>query len=142
MPRRLRSNRGISAEQAHQALAVLVHDGKIRASEVWKALERRQHLLNELEGRLAALGESMKGVAAKAGHLPLLASVTRTRTVRETRKRRKPDSAARQAAMRAHGRYLGAIRGLSKPNRAKVKAIREKMGVRAAIAAARKMVKA
>jgi hypothetical protein len=121
---------------------VLVHDGKIRAAEVWKALERRQHLLNELQGRLAALGEGIEGVASKAGHLALLAGVTRTRKVRETRKRRKLDSAARRAAMRAHGAYLGAIRGLSKSNRAKVKAIREKMGVRAAITAARKMGKA
>jgi len=36
---------------------------------------------------------------------------------------------------------MGAIRRLSKANRAKVQAIREKSGVRAAIAAAKKMAK-
>jgi hypothetical protein len=69
------SNRGISAQQAHQALALFVHDGKIKAADVWKALERRQRLLNELKGRLAALGEGMTGVAAMAGSFPSLASV-------------------------------------------------------------------
>ena len=52
MVRRVMSNRGISAQQAHQALALFVHDGKIKAADVWKALERRQRLLNELKGRL------------------------------------------------------------------------------------------
>jgi hypothetical protein len=39
------------------------------------------------------------------------------------------------------GRYMAAVRQLSKADRAKVKAIREKSGVRAAIAAAKRMAK-
>jgi hypothetical protein len=44
-----------------------------------------------------------------------------------------------EAAWRAQGRYLGAVRRLSKVNRAKVKAIREKKGVGSAIAAAKRI---
>jgi hypothetical protein len=40
-----------------------------------------------------------------------------------------------------HGQYLGYVRTLSKAAKAKVKAIRKKSGVRAAIAAARRMAK-
>jgi hypothetical protein len=46
---------------------------------------------------------------------------------------------ARRAALKLHGQYLGHVRKLSKANKAKIKAIREKSGVRAAIAAARRM---
>jgi hypothetical protein len=136
MPKRLRSIRGISAEQAHQALSVLVHEGKTKATEVWAALKRRELLLNDLKARLAALGEGMKGAAAKAAPL-----TKRTRKVRVTRKRRKPISAARRAAMKAQGRYLAAVRPLSKAHRAKVRAIRQKVGVTKAIAAAKRMAK-
>jgi hypothetical protein len=141
MPRRLRSNRGLSAAQAHQALSVLLHDGQVRASDVWKALQRREHLLNDLKGRLAALGENMKGVAAKGGPFRELSNATRARKPQRRRKRSKPISAARKAAMHTQGRYLAAVRPLSKANRAKVKAIRTKSGVRAAIAAAKRIGK-
>ena len=140
MPRRLRSNRGLSAQQAHQALSVLLHDGKVRAGEVWAALKRREHLLNDLKGRLAALGGDIKGIAAKGGPFPVLAIGRGTRRP-AARKAQKPVSAARRAAMKAHGRYLAAVRPLSKAGRAKVKAIREKSGMRAAIAAAKRMAK-
>jgi hypothetical protein len=43
--------------------------------------------------------------------------------------------------MRAQGRYLAAVRPLSKAKRGKVKAIRGKAGVRAAIAAAKRMAR-
>jgi hypothetical protein len=133
MPRRLRSNRGISAERAHQALAVLVHEGKLKAAEVWRALERRERILNELKGRLEALGGDLKGMVAK--NAP--SRMGRRRAEKPQRKASK----ARRAAMAMHGKYLGAIRQLSKANRAKAKAIREKSGVRAAIAAAKRMAR-
>ena len=41
--------------------------------------------------------------------------------------------------MAEHGAYLGSVRPLSKANRAKVKAIRQKSGVQAAIAHAKKL---
>ena len=118
---------------------MLLHDGKVRAGEVWEALRRRERLLNELKGRLAALGGEMTGIAIKHGPFPRMAGVTQTKKVQASRKRRKPISATRRAAMRSQGRYLAAVRPLSKPARLRVKAIRAKSGVRAAIAAAKRM---
>jgi hypothetical protein len=129
MPRRLRSNRGLSAQQAHEALTVLLHDGKVKASDVWNAVKRRERLVRELRERLAAFE---RGALGESGR--------KARTVR-ARRRRKPISAARRAAMKAQGRYLAAVRLLSKGGRKKVKAIRAKSGVRSAIAAAKRMAK-
>src|ERR1017187_6599017 len=50
--------------------------------------------------------------------------------------RRGPISAKRRAAMRVQGRYMGAIRGLSAAQRARVKKLRGKRGAEAAIALA------
>ena len=55
--------------------------------------------------------------------------------------RRRKASAKARAAWKVQGRYLGAVRQLSTANRAKVKAIREKKRLRAAITAARKLAK-
>ena len=53
-------------------------------------------------------------------------------------KRRKPRiSAATRKMYQQQGRYMAAVRQLPKADRAKIKAIREKSGVRAAIAAAK-----
>jgi len=46
---------------------------------------------------------------------------------------------ARLKALRLHGRYLGYMRQLKSRAKAEVKAVREKKGVRAAIARARKL---
>jgi hypothetical protein len=129
MPRRLRSNRGLSAQQAHQALSVLLHDGKVRASDVWDALKRRERLVRELRERLVAFERGVLGGGGRKAQTAY------------ARRRRKTISAARRAAMRSHGRYLAAVRPLSRAARAKVKTIREKSGVTAAIAAAKRMVR-
>jgi hypothetical protein len=86
---------------------------------------RRAKLISALRHRLAAL-ESGAIVATKN---------TGKSAARKTRRRL---SAARRAALRLQGRYLGTVRPLSKAAKAKVKAIREKKGVRAAITAAKK----
>ena len=128
MRKRLRSNRGLSAQQAHQALSVLIHDGKVKSNEVWNAVNRHERLVRELRDRLAAF----EGGAMASARRVLAGS---------PRKRRKVISVARRAAMKAHGRYLAAVRPLSKADRRKVKAIREQSGVGAAIAVAKRMAK-
>jgi hypothetical protein len=71
----------------------------------------------------------------------ILTSVTALRWPPAAKRRRRKALAKARAAWKAQGRYLGAVRQLSVADRAKVKAIREKKGVRAAITAARKMEK-
>jgi len=140
MVRRRRSNLAVSGEHARQALAILVQEGKLKAGEIRKALQRRDRLIGALRASLAALetgavsvGKRLKGsfsVARKA------------RTPKRKMARRKPRiSAATRKLYQQQGRYMAAVRPLPKAARAKIKAIREKSGVRVAIAAAKRMAK-
>ena len=125
----------ISAEQARQALHVLIADGKIAAREVQNALARREKLVHDLRQRLNALGEDVAHAVARSP----LATASGRRALK--RKASKAITAAQRTARQAQGRYLGAIRQLSKASRAKVREIRKSSGVAAAIAAARKMAR-
>ena len=130
MKRRIRTQLRISASSAAHALHVLIADGKLAAKDVVNALKRREAMIDELRQRLVALEQ---------GLVSSTAVVRKAATRRAKVKPRRRVSAARRAAMRLHGTYLGTIRPLSKANRAKVKAIREKSGVRAAIAVAKRI---
>lgn len=125
----------ISAEQARQALHVLVAEGRLAAAEVSRALARREHLVRDLRARLASLGEGASGAIGRA--VAEAASPARRRAAKKTARR--AITAAQRAARQAQGQYLGAIRRLSKASRAKVREIRKKEGVKAAIAAAKKL---
>jgi hypothetical protein len=129
----------LSQEEAAKALQVLVSEGKLAARDVYGALKRREKLVRDIRERLHALG--VEGVEL-AGEIRRTA-VTRFKNAEEASRepRRKAVSAARRAAMQAQGRYLAAVRQLSKQARARIKAVREKSGVKAAITAAKRMAK-
>src|SRR5258708_39881795 len=55
MATRRKSSLALSGEHARQALAILVQEGRLRASEVKKALKRRDRLVRALRASLAAL---------------------------------------------------------------------------------------
>jgi plasmid stabilization system protein ParE len=143
MARRRRSTVALSAEQAQKALAVLVQEGKLTAREVLKALQRRDRLIRALRDSLAALGENAGRVGKRlfrAGALSIKAR--RGGAAKPKMARRKPRiSAATRKKFQTQGRYMAALRNLSKGSRAKIKAIRKKSGVEAAIAAAKEMAK-
>jgi hypothetical protein len=123
-----------SADRAAQALSILIHEGKLKAQDVARALRRRERLIRELTDKLSSLGHEASDAAASL--------VGRRGPRAAGRKKPARISKALRAARQAQGRYLGAIRRLPANSRAKVKAIREKSGVRTAIAAAKKMAKA
>ena len=125
MPRPRRAS-GPSPERAAQALSILIHEGKLKAKDVAGALRRRDAMIRDLREKLVAL---------ERGASSALSNVATGRG----RRWKKRISKAQRAARQAQGRYLGAIRRLSKADRAKAKTIREKSGVRAAIAEAKRM---
>jgi DNA repair exonuclease SbcCD ATPase subunit len=138
MAKRRRSALALTAQQAQAALAVLIQEGKLRAGEVQKALKRRDHLIRALRAKLGALEAGVVRAGRrvlKDGFFPM------DRTARPAKPkvaRRKPRiSAATRKLYQQQGRYMAALRNLTKEQRVKVKAIREKSGVRAAIAAAK-----
>ncbi len=118
----------LSTHHAALALQMLVEDGKIAAKDVTNALKRREKTIRDLRARLSALGEEVASSAAKTA-------------AREGPKARRAISRAQRAARQAQGRYLGAIRRLSKQARARVKTIRAESGIDAAIRAAAKLAK-
>ncbi len=134
--RRLRPD--LSPDRAAQAVSILIHEGKLKLQDLARALQRREKMVNELRERLASLGEEVSGAASKIARRGRRKASPVTRKV-GTKTRR--ISKAQRAARQAQGRYLGAIRRLSVEARAKIKEIRAKSGVRAAIAAARRMGK-
>ena len=131
MERKTRKTPHFSARHAAHALHVLIAEGKLAGRDVIAALKRREAMIRELRGKLATL-EGRVVSAVPQGR----------RTVARKAGRKKPKlSAATRAKYRKQGHYLAAVRPLSKANRAKVKAIREKSGVRVAVAAAKRMAK-
>jgi hypothetical protein len=118
----------LSAHHASLALQMLVDDGKIAAKDVAAALKRREKTIRELRARLSALGEDVATSVAKTA-------------AREAPRARRAITQAQRRARQAQGRYLAAIRKLSRQARLRVRAIRAKSGVDAAIRAAVKMAK-
>jgi hypothetical protein len=118
----------LSAHHASLALQMLVDDGKIAAKDVTAALKRREKTIRELRARLSALGEDVAASVAKTA-------------AREAPRARRAITQAQRRARQAQGRYLAAIRKLSRQARVQVRAIRAKSGVDAAIRAAVKMAK-
>jgi hypothetical protein len=134
LKRNSRKSLNLTATHAAQAIHVLIADGKIAARDVTAALKRREEMIHDLRHRLAALEG---GPQAKDGPFAMTTDVAR----RGRRRTRPKLSAARRAALKLHGRYIGSVRTLPKAAKAKIKALRERRGVRAAIAAAKKMAK-
>ena len=120
----------LSPKEAHAALRWLHALGKVKTSDITGALRRREELVNEIKERLEQLGG--EGLRFLRGPEALQ---------KRARKAPKRVSKAARAAWKAQGRYMAAVRRLSKADRARMKVIREKSGVGAAIAAAKKTAK-
>lgn len=130
MPRRKTAFPRLPPAEAHAALRWLHALGKVKASDIAGALKGRDQLVQEIKDRLEQLGgEGLRFLRGPEG------------LRKRARKARKRVSKAARAAWKAQGRYMAAVRRLSKADRAKIKAIRKKTGVRAAIAAAKKMAR-
>jgi hypothetical protein len=125
---KVRKRLSLGQEEAAQALRMLISEGRVATREL-RAMLRRQKLIERLRRRLAAL--EAEGFAAGRN--------VRRSARHSVRRAKRQVSAARRAAMKAQGKYLAAVRRLPKAARNKMRAIRERSGVNAAIAAARRL---
>jgi hypothetical protein len=131
LKRRTRKALKLTAERAAHALHVLISEGKLATTDVAHALRRRAVMIADLRERLAALeGGVVSGIAQ-----------ARKAVTRKPERKKPRLSAATRAKYRWQGKYLSAMRPLSKQNRAKVRAIRAKSGVKAAIQKAKKLIR-
>lgn len=141
MARHRKAHLGLSAEQARQALTVLVQEGKLAASEVRRALDRRDRLVRALKASLAALESGAVSAGRRInGSLPTTRKVG-TAKHKVARRKAKRASPKRRRAMQQQGRYLAAVRPLRPADRAKVKKVRTEKGFAAAIAEARRLMR-
>jgi ElaB/YqjD/DUF883 family membrane-anchored ribosome-binding protein len=133
--RRTKKELKLTAEHAAIALQMLIHDGKIAAGDVAKALKRREKMIKELRQRLSALEDASRPAARK------LVAASRNAVRRAAPRARKAITRAQKTARQAQGRYMAAVRRLSKNARVRIKKIRKQSGVDAAVRAALKMAK-
>jgi hypothetical protein len=110
----------LTLKESEYVLRALVAHGKIRLTQVRQTLNNRQKEIQELKRRLKAL-EGFGGHRRESGK------------VRTPPKRRRRLSPRVRALRRLQGRYMGFVRRLTGAQKARVKAIREKQGLPAAI---------
>ena len=129
MAERLKDLSTITPDDALAALRWFVATRKLSVAQVSRALRDREAFLSEVNAKLEAFaGEGLRFLGPASFQ-------------KRPRRRAKKASAKARAAWKAQGRYLAAVRRLSKADRVKVRAIRRKNGVRAAIAEAKRVAK-
>jgi hypothetical protein len=129
----------LTPDQAHYVLTTLVAQRKLRQTQIDQALRNRDTEIRSLRERLASLegmsdgassssrgrGRRARGGRATSGSG---SSAAASRPIR----RRKMSPKVR-ALRRLQGKYMGFVRGLKPAEKARVRAVREKQGMGAAI---------
>ena len=110
----------ISAEQAGYVLDTLVKQGRVKWNQVQKVI-KGQLEIKKLRERLSSL-ERLVGQSAPARRGRRAGKVVRRKMSSKTR-----------ALRRLQGKYMGHVRNLKAAEKARVKALREKKGIVAAI---------
>lgn len=116
---------------SHYVLQSLILQGSIRPALVEKTLRGRENEIRSLRERLA----SLEGAVAAAG--PRRRGPGRPRgSAKPAARTRRRISPKVRALRRLQGKYMGLVRGLKTAEKARVRAVREKQGMGAAIALA------
>lgn len=110
----------ISADQARYVLDTLVSQGRVKWAHVQKVV-KGQLEIKKLRERLSSL-ERLVGQSAPAKRGRRARKVVRRQMSSKTR-----------ALRRLQGKYMGHVRNLKAAEKARVKALREKKGIGAAI---------
>ena len=112
----------LSAEQAQYVLDALVAQGRVRWTQIQKVLKGRLEEIQRLRERLASLETLIRrpgpGTARRGARKRVVRRVLSPKT---------------RALRRLQGKYMGYVRNLKATEKARVKAVREKRGIEAAI---------
>jgi hypothetical protein len=122
--------------ESHYVLQSLLSEGRIRLNQVKAVLNGRSKVIAELRARLASL-EGVGGAGTRRRGRKPAAS-----TKRSTQKRRVAISPKVRALRRLQGKYMGYVRRLKPAEKARVREVREKQGMLAAIRLAASLSKA
>lgn len=119
--------------ESHYVLQSLMSQGRVRQNQVKAVLNGRSKEIADLRERLASLegmgGRSQSGRRAAGAR-------------RSTGKRRVAISPKVRALRRLQGKYMGYVRRLKPAEKARVRTVREKQGMQAAIRLAASLAKA
>jgi len=125
----------LTPDQAHYVLSTLLAQRKLRQSQIDQALRNRDSEIRSLRERLASLEGMSDGAGASSGRGgrrgrrgARSGASAASRPVR----RRKMSPKVR-ALRRLQGKYMGFVRGLKPAEKARVRSVREKQGMNAAI---------
>ena len=128
----------LTPSQSHYVLGVLMSSGRVREGHVRTALKGRDEEIRTLRERLAALEQ----LSAAGGRAPRGRRRRAARAAKPARRaRRAPLSPKVRALRRLQGKYMGYVRRLKAGEKAKVRAVREKQGMDAAIKLAQSLGK-
>lgn len=122
----------LTPNQSHYVLNALIARGRIRQTQVLAVLRESKQEIVSLRERLASL-EGLDGVMSRGG------SPRRGKATRATRRRPRMTPKVR-ALRRLQGKYMGYVRRLKPAEKARVRAVREKQGIQAAIRMASSLV--
>ena len=118
----------LSDGQAHYVLNALVSEGKVRAAQVRDVLKNREREIRVLRERLAALEK-----LAPAGASRTAGGARASRRSGKIRARRVRMSPRLRALRKLQGKYMGYVRRLKPAEKSRVRGVREKQGMDAAI---------
>lgn len=125
----------MTPSEAQYALQRLISQGRIREAQVRAVLNGRSQEIAVLRQQLAAL-EGIDGRGSRRG------ARGKSRGARGPgRRRRVAISPKVRALRRLQGKYMGYVRRLKPAEKAKVRAVREKQGMQAAIRLATSLAK-
>jgi hypothetical protein len=128
----------LSPDQSHYVLNLLMSQGKLRAAHIHKALKSREQEIRSLRERLAALEQLSPG--APAGVRRRRGRPGRAVAARKPKARRRIQMSPRVRALRQQqGKYMGYVRRLKVAEKARVRTVREKQGMEAAIRLAKSL---
>src|SRR5437763_13315916 len=128
----------LTPDQAHYVLTTLVAQRKLRQTQIEQALRNRDNEIRSLRERLASLEGMSDGASSSSrgrggrGRGRRAASGGSSASASRPIRRRKMSPKVR-ALRRLQGKYMGFVRGLKPAEKARVRAVREKQGMGAAI---------
>jgi hypothetical protein len=125
----------MTPSEAQYALQRLISQGKVRESQVRAVLNGRSQEIAALREQLAAL-EGIDGRGSRRG----ARRTSRSNRV-PARRRRVAISPKVRALRRLQGKYMGYVRRLKPAEKARVRTVREKQGMLAAIKLASSLAK-
>ncbi len=127
----------LSPDQSHYVLNLLMSQGKLRESHIQKAMKSRDQEIRSLKERLANLERLSPAAPARARRRrgrPGRAAA------KKARPRRRIQMSPRVRALRQQqGKYMGYVRRLKPAEKSRVRSVREKQGMEAAIRLAKSL---